>query len=90
MTRGAISQSRQSGSTPESVLEVIDSCNRVLDSIVTRKENTFEMFDQIFEHFHKLTGTSMMSLVVKLVVFSKFESNDKKFSKGITELREIK
>ena len=64
--------------------------NKVLDSIVTRKENIFEICNQICEHYLKLTGTSMMTLVVKLISLSKFDAIDKCCSRGIMELREIK
>ena len=64
--------------------------NKALDSIVTRKENIMEMCNQICEYFLKLTGTSMISLVVKLVNLSRYDANDKNCSRGITKLREIK
>ena len=71
------------------LLGQLDS-NKVLDSIVKRKEKIFGIYDQICEHFLKLTGTSMMSLVVKLVLLSKFDSSDRNCSRGIIELLEIK
>ena len=64
--------------------------NKVLDSIVTRKENIFEIYDQICEHYLKLTGTSMMSLVVKLVNLSRFDAHDRSCENGITSLRELR
>ena len=48
------------------------------------------MYDQIREHYLKLTGTSMMSLVVKLVMLSRYDTSDKNCSQGSTELRELK
>ena len=60
------------------------------NKLSTRKENIMEMYDQICEYFLKLTGTSMMSLVVKLVNLSRYDTNDKHCSRGTTELTEIK
>lgn len=37
---------------------------RMLDSIVTRRETIMDIYSQMSEHFFKLTGTSMMNLVV--------------------------
>ena len=59
--------------------------NKALDSIVARKESIFDMYDQIREHYLKLTGTSMMSLVVKLVMLSRYDASDKNCSQVITE-----
>ena len=61
------------------LLGLLDN-NKALDSIVTRKENIFDMYDQIREHYLKLTGTSMMSLVVKLVMLSRYDASDKNCS----------
>ena len=71
------------------LLGLLDN-NKALDSIVTHKENIFDMYDQIREHYLKLTGTSMMSLVVKLVMLSRYDASDKSCSQGITKLRELK
>ena len=71
------------------LLGLLDN-DKALDSIVTRKENIFDMYDQIHEHYLKLTGTSTMSLVVKLVMLSRYDASDKNSSQGITELRELK
>lgn len=51
--------------------------NKGLDSIVTHKENIFEIHDQIRKHYLKLIGISMMSLIVKLVLLSRYDVNDK-------------
>ena len=64
--------------------------NKALDSIVTRKGSIFDTYDQICEHYLKLTGTSMMTLVVKLVNLSRFDATDKFCAKGITSLRELR
>ena len=71
------------------LLGQLDS-NKMLGSVVTKKYTIMEMYNQISDHFIKLTGTSMMNLVVKLVSSSRFNSSDKYCSKGIIELREIK
>ena len=36
-----------------------------------------DIYGQVSEHFLKMTGTSMMSLVVKLVYLSEYDQNDK-------------
>ena len=45
---------------------------------------------QICIHFLKLTGTSIMSLVVELVSLSRHNQNGKFYSNGITNLRNLK
>lgn len=71
------------------LLGQLDS-NKMLDIIGTKMNTIMKVYNQIGDYFLKLTGTSMMNLVVKLVSLSKFDSNDKHCAKGITELREIK
>ena len=64
--------------------------NKKLDSLVTNRDTVINIYGQICEHFLKLTGTSMMSLVVPLVFLSKYDQNDKWYSQGITNLRDLK
>ena len=64
------------------LLGQLDS-NQMLDSMITRKET----IEEISEHF---TGIAMMSLVAKLISLSRFDSNDKYYSKGVTEVGDIK
>ena len=63
---------------------------KMLDSIVTRKDGIFEIYNQICGHYVKLSGTSTVSLVVNLVSLSRFNLSDIYCSKRITELRGIK
>ena len=64
--------------------------NKKLDSLVTRRDTAMDIYGQIREHFLKMTDTSMMSLIVKLVSSSKLDSNHKCCSRGINDLRNLK
>ena len=57
-------------------LNQLDS-NKMLDSIVTKKDYIMDVYDQICEHYLKFTGTSMMALVMNLVLLLKSDANDK-------------
>ena len=63
------------------LLGQLDS-NQMLDSIVIKKETIMEIYNKASEHFLKLTGTSMINLIVALVSLSSFDSNHKYCSKG--------
>ena len=41
-----------------------------------------EMYNHICEYYLKFTGTSMMSLVVKLVTLSRYDASDKNLFEG--------
>ena len=56
----------------------------------TKRYNVMDIYEQLHDHLLKITGTSMMSLVVKLVSLSKYDSNDKYCSRKITNLRDLK